>query len=89
MANLVVRQRTVRWSLCEGQLEGWLAVALMGALLVPAGDAAALALAIRRLLDDRALAQRLADAALAAVPKYSWATRAKRLESVFKAIPST
>jgi glycosyltransferase involved in cell wall biosynthesis len=50
------------------------------ALLVPPGDPAAIAAAIRRLLEDRALAGRLAAAAREAVPQYVWDRRAERLE---------
>lgn len=56
------------------------------ALLVPPGDAAALAAALRRLLDDRALSSRLARAAFAAMPEYSWSRRAERLEALFTEI---
>jgi glycosyltransferase involved in cell wall biosynthesis len=52
------------------------------ALLVPPGDAAALADAIRRLLDDPALAARLAASALDGVREYGWDRRAARLESL-------
>jgi glycosyltransferase involved in cell wall biosynthesis len=52
------------------------------ALLVPPGDAAALAAAIRRLLNDRGLASRLARAAADAAPQYSWERRAERLEAL-------
>ncbi len=50
------------------------------ALLVEAGDAEALAAAIRRLIADRPLAERLARAAHAEAPKYTWARRAEKLE---------
>ena len=50
------------------------------ALLVPPGDHEAMAAAVERLLADPALAARLATAALAAVPAYSWDRRAERLE---------
>jgi glycosyltransferase involved in cell wall biosynthesis len=53
------------------------------ALLVAPGDANALAGAIRRLLDDPALAARLAHAAFDAAPEYSWERRAERLEALF------
>jgi glycosyltransferase involved in cell wall biosynthesis len=53
------------------------------ALLVPPGDPAALAAAIRRLLEDPALAARLAAAARAAVAEYGWDRRAARLEALF------
>jgi glycosyltransferase involved in cell wall biosynthesis len=53
------------------------------ALLVPPGDAAALADAIDRLLTDPDLSARLAGAAFDEVPAYSWARRAERLEALF------
>ena len=50
------------------------------ALLVPPGDATALADAIRRLRDDVALRQRLAGAAYAEVmAHYTWAARAQNI----------
>lgn len=52
------------------------------ALLVPPGDAAALAGAIRRLLDDAPLRARLAAAARAAAAEYGWDRRAARLETL-------
>ena len=52
------------------------------ALLVEPGDAAALATAIRRLVGDRALAERLARAAFTEAPAYSWAKRAEKLEAL-------
>jgi glycosyltransferase involved in cell wall biosynthesis len=52
------------------------------ALLVPPGDPAALAAAIERLITDPALSARLAAAALAAAPAYSWDRRAERLEAL-------
>ncbi len=55
----------------------------VNALLVPPGDASALAGAIERLLNDPALALRLARAALEEVPKYSWQRRAEQLEGLF------
>ena len=54
------------------------------ALLVPPGDAAALADAIGRLLDDPALAARLAAAALRKAPEYGWDRRAGRLEALLR-----
>jgi len=48
-------------------------------LLVPAGDASALAGALRRLRDDPALASRLAERATRDVVPYSWQHRAKRI----------
>ena len=53
------------------------------ALLVPPGDANALAAAIERLLADPDLSSRLARAALDDVPAYSWERRAERLETLF------
>jgi glycosyltransferase involved in cell wall biosynthesis len=53
------------------------------ALLVEAGNPAALAGAIRRLLADPALASRLGRAARDAAPEYSWERRAERLERLF------
>jgi glycosyltransferase involved in cell wall biosynthesis len=52
------------------------------ALLVPPGDADALAAAVRRLLDDPPLASRLAAAAFSAVDRYTWGRRAERLEAL-------
>ncbi len=56
------------------------------ALLVPPGDHEAMAAAVERLLADRALSARLAAAALAAAPAYSWGRRAERLEMFFAAL---
>ena len=56
------------------------------ALLVAAGDAEALSAAIRRLLEDRPLAERLARAAYAEAPQYAWTRRAERLEALFTAL---
>ncbi|HEY7509576.1 MAG TPA: glycosyltransferase [Vicinamibacteria bacterium] len=53
------------------------------ALLVPAGDAPALAAAIRRVLEDHALAERLARAAWAAAPAFSWDARGRTLRALF------
>jgi glycosyltransferase involved in cell wall biosynthesis len=53
------------------------------ALLVPPGDAPALAAAITRLVADPALAARLALAASHAAADYSWQRRAERLEALF------
>jgi glycosyltransferase involved in cell wall biosynthesis len=58
------------------------------ALLVAPGDPDALATAIERLLDDRALAGRLARAAFAEAPAYTWAKRAEQLEALFSRIRS-
>jgi glycosyltransferase involved in cell wall biosynthesis len=56
------------------------------ALLVAPGDPDALAAAVRRLLDDRALADRLARAAHEAAGEYSWDKRAERLEALFQPV---
>ena len=58
------------------------------ALLVPAGDARALAAAIQRLLADQALAARLAAAAFEAAEQYTWSRRAERLEALFNEVRS-
>lgn len=55
----------------------------VNAWLVPAGDEAALADGIGRLLADPALATRLARAAFAGAREYSWERRAERLEQAF------
>lgn len=56
------------------------------ALLVAPGDPDALARGIRRVLDDPALADRLAAAAAALAPEYGWARRAERLEALFEEV---
>jgi glycosyltransferase involved in cell wall biosynthesis len=53
------------------------------ALLVPPGDAEALAQAIRRLLGDRALAERLARRAFEDARQYTWDGRAAKLRALF------
>lgn len=53
------------------------------ALLVTPGDATALAAAIRSLIAEPDLAERLARAAWEAAPQYSWKRRAERLETLF------
>lgn len=53
------------------------------ALLVPPGNADALAGAVERLLADADLAAKLARTALAEAPSYSWERRAERLEALF------
>ena len=58
------------------------------ALLVEPGNAAAMAAAIRRLLEDDGLAERLARAAYEAAPQYSWARRAERLEVLLESVAS-
>jgi glycosyltransferase involved in cell wall biosynthesis len=59
------------------------------ALLVPPGDHEAMAAAVERLLADPALSARLAEAALAAAPAYSWDRRAERLDVFFAAMGVT
>jgi glycosyltransferase involved in cell wall biosynthesis len=56
------------------------------ALLVEPGNPSALAAGVRRLLDDRALADRLSSAALADVQDYSWNRRAERLEVLLEQV---
>jgi D-inositol-3-phosphate glycosyltransferase len=53
-------------------------------LLVPYGDAPALAATLARALDDRALRERLAAGALVAVRQYSWADVADKILSVYQ-----
>ena len=53
------------------------------ALLVEPGDPAAIAGAVQRLIDDPALAARLARAAHARATDFTWARRAERLEALF------
>jgi glycosyltransferase involved in cell wall biosynthesis len=59
------------------------------ALLVTPGDPAAMAAAIERLITDPALSARLAAAALAAAPAYSWDRRAERLEALLNEMVTT
>lgn len=54
------------------------------ALLVPPGDASALAAALRRVLSDRGLAALLARAAWDEAPRYSWDARAQKLLALFE-----
>lgn len=56
------------------------------ALLVPPGDPRAMARAITRVLEDSALAGRLAQAASELASHYSWGRRAERLEALFRQI---
>jgi glycosyltransferase involved in cell wall biosynthesis len=58
------------------------------ALLVPPGDAGALAAAIARVLADTALAERLARGAWDAAPAYSWEARARSLVALFDEVAS-
>jgi glycosyltransferase involved in cell wall biosynthesis len=54
------------------------------ALLVPPGDSPALSAALRRLLQDKAQALRLAQAAYAEAPRYSWDARAQKLSELIR-----
>jgi len=56
------------------------------ALLVPPGDPAALAAALRRVLAEGDLARRLAGAAWDAAPRYSWDARARALRELFEEV---
>lgn len=55
-------------------------------LVAPPGDAVALAAAVRRLIGEPLLAERLARAAYAEAARYSWDTRARRLIAFFREI---
>jgi len=56
------------------------------ALLVPPGDASALAAALRRVLSEDGLARRLAGAAWDEAPRYSWDARARALHELFEEV---
>jgi len=56
------------------------------ALLVPPGDAGALAASLRRVLGDDGLARRLAAAAWDEAPRYSWEARARALGELFEEV---
>ena len=56
------------------------------ALLVEPGNPEAIAAAIKRLIGDRALAERLSRAASAAAVEYTWQRRAEKLEALFAAV---
>ena len=55
-------------------------------LLVPPGDAGALAAAIEELLGDRALAIQLADGGRARAAAFDWGTIALRIEAVYERV---
>ena len=57
-------------------------------LLVPPGDADAVARAIARLLDDRAAAARLAEAGRAAVAALTWRRNAERQLEIYERVLS-
>lgn len=56
------------------------------ALLVPPGDAGALTAALRRVLEEPGLAERLALGAWERAPRYSWETRARSLVELFEEV---
>jgi len=58
-------------------------------LLVPPGDAAALAAAVRRVLDDPALAARLREAGRVRAETYSWERVTDQIESIYRELAST
>jgi glycosyltransferase involved in cell wall biosynthesis len=58
------------------------------ALLVPPGDAAAIAAAVARLLDDAALARRLARRAWEDAARYTWEARAAAIEGLLREVVS-
>lgn len=58
------------------------------ALLVPPGEADAIAAAVRRLIGDPALGARLAGAAARAVKDYSWDRRAERIGALLRQVTS-
>ncbi|HXG54718.1 MAG TPA: glycosyltransferase family 4 protein [Vicinamibacterales bacterium] len=58
------------------------------AVLVEPGRVDALAEGIRRVLDNRALADRLARSALGDAPQYTWARRAERIEALLVTVAS-
>ncbi|MEX1128145.1 MAG: glycosyltransferase, partial [Vicinamibacterales bacterium] len=59
------------------------------ALLVEPGNAAAIAAAMRRLIDNPGLAADLAQAAAAEAADYTWPRRAERLETLLKDVAGT
>ena len=56
------------------------------ALLVPPGNPQAMAAAIRRVLTDPELAERLASRAFEQAARYSWEARARRIEQAFESL---
>lgn len=59
------------------------------ALLARPGDPQSLASAVRRLIDDRALAGRLAEAARARVLDFTWDRRAARIDALVREVAGT
>jgi glycosyltransferase involved in cell wall biosynthesis len=57
------------------------------ALLVPPSDPGALAAALRRLLENRPLAERIARQAWDDAPQWSWDSRAAKLRALLEALP--
>ena len=58
------------------------------AVLVEPGSATALAVGLRRVLEDRALAERIARRAFNEVAEYSWDHRAERIEALLAEVMS-
>ena len=69
-------------------IEGYRQVATDGldAVLVPPGDAAALAVALGRVLDDDGLALRLAAAGRATAAAFDWEVVVERIEDVYRSV---
>ena len=59
------------------------------ALLVEPGNPQALSAGIRRIMNDQALASRLAAQAARDVLEFTWAKRAERLEALFATLAGT
>ena len=87
-AGIGERSASIRARICEGL--GFLGINLQderNALLVPPSDPGALAAALRRLLEDGVLAERLARTAWDDAPQWSWDARATRLRTLLEALP--